>query len=288
MDGVPAGEGTMRFTKMQGAGNDYVYVNGFTERIDDPASLAGPISDRHFGVGADGLILILPSDIADVRMKMFNPDGSQAHCGNGLRCVAKYAYDNGLVSGERFTVETLAGALEVDCTVENGKVSAVTVDMGAPRVTRGEILMTGDNPDRRVIREPLEVADRDFEITCVSMGNPHCVIYVDNVGSFPVGRYGPIIENHEAFPERTNVEFVQVVSGARVIQRTWERGAGETLACGTGACAVCAAGVLCDVTDRRLAVELLGGELQLDWREEGTIMMTGPAVTVFEGDYQVG
>ena len=275
----------MKFTKMQGAGNDYVYVNGATEQIEDPAALAGPLSDRHFGVGADGLILVLPSEVADVRMRMFNPDGSEAHCGNGLRCVAKYAYDNGLVKTDRFRVQTLAGVLDVRCTVSDGKVSAVTVDMGPPRLARREVPMTGPAADERVVAEPLRVADATFEVTCLSMGNPHCVIFVDDVAAFPVERYGPVIENHEAFPERANVEFVQIVSRGRVIQRTWERGAGETLACGTGACAVCVAGALGDLTERRLAVQLTGGQLDMEWLEGGSIMMTGPAVTVFEGEW---
>jgi len=277
----------MKFAKMHGAGNDYVYINGFEEAVEDPARLAITISDRHFGVGSDGLILILPSQMADVRMRMFNADGSEAEmCGNGVRCVAKFAYDHGLVTRPQITVETGAGVLPLQlCINERNRVEKVRVNMGRPRLTRGEIPMTGD-PDEQVVNAELVILDRTFHVTAVSMGNPHCVIFVDNVSEFPVEKYGPVIERHPLFPNRINVEFVEIVSPAEVRQRTWERGAGETLACGTGAAAVTVAGVLNGHTERRLLNHLLGGDLEMEFAEDGHVYMTGPAVQVFEGDYR--
>jgi diaminopimelate epimerase len=268
---------------MQGCGNDYVYVDGFHHRVDDPAALARAISDRRFGVGSDGLILILPSDKADVRMRMWNADGSEAEmCGNGIRCVAKYAYERGLAPRRaRLSAETGAGVLGLDLDVRDGAVEAVTVDMGLPRLERAEIPMLG--APGRVIDEEVRAGDRTFRVTAVSMGNPHAVTYVDDVARFPVERYGPLLETHAVFPRRANVEFVQVVARDEVIQRTWERGAGETFACGTGAAAVCVAGVLTGRTDRRLLVHLRGGDLHLAWPEGGPVRKTGPAVVVFEG-----
>ncbi len=274
------------FTKMQGCGNDYVYVDGFHHRVDDPPALARAISDRRFGVGSDGLILVLPSERADVRMRMWNSDGSESEmCGNGIRCVAKFAYERGLAPRKaRLTAETGAGVLALDLDVRDGRVEAVTVDMGVPRLERAEIPVAGPlaGPGR-VVDEPLAVGDRTLGVTCVSMGNPHCVTFVDDVEAFPVARYGPLVENHPAFPRRTNTEFVQVVSRGEVVQRTWERGAGETWACGTGASAVCVAGVLTGRTDRRVLVHLLGGDLRIEWREDGHVLKTGPAVVVFDG-----
>jgi len=217
---------------------------------------------------------------------MFNPDGSEAHCGNALRCVAKFAYERGLARATDFQVETPAGPLAVSCRVEDGAVASVTVNMGAPRLERARVPMVGE-PAERVVAEPFTVGDETFEVTCLSMGNPHCVIYVDDTDTFDVERIGSAIEVHDAFPERTNVHFVRVVSRSEVVQRTWERGAGETLACGTGASAVCVAGVLGDVTDRRVTIHARGGDLQLEWLENGDVSMTGPAVTVYEGDYPV-
>jgi len=276
----------MKFTKMHGAGNDYVYVDGFAEAVADPAVLARAVSDRHRGIGGDGLILILPSARADVRMRMFNSDGSEAEmCGNGLRCVAKYAYDHGLVEKFAITIETGAGVLPVEMFANAaGRVERVRVNMGRPRLSRAEIPMTGLAAER-VIDQELQVLDRSFRINCVSMGNPHCVIYVDDVASFPVATYGPAIEHHELFPRRTNVEFVQVLSAGEVRQRTWERGAGETLACGTGAAAVTVAGLLTGRTGNRLLNHLTGGDLELTWDGAGAVFMTGPAVEVFTGDY---
>lgn len=276
----------MKFAKMHGAGNDYVYVNCFEETIDDPAALARQVSNRNFGIGSDGLILIMPSEVADVCMRMFNSDGSESEmCGNGIRCVAKYAYDHGLVAKQEITAETGAGILTLQLfTNEASKVDRVRVNMGQPRLTRGQIPMTG-NADQQVINQELKVLDRTFHITCVSMGNPHCVIFVDNVDEFPLEKYGPVIENHDLFPNRTNVEFVEIVSPGEVKQRTWERGAGETLACGTGASAVAVAGILNERTERTILNHLLGGDLELEWTEEGSVFMTGPAVQVFEGTF---
>ncbi|WP_429885702.1 diaminopimelate epimerase [Geoalkalibacter halelectricus] len=276
----------MKFAKMHGAGNDYVYVNGFETQVADPAALAIELSNRNFAIGADGLILILPSDQADVRMRMFNADGSESEmCGNGIRCVAKYAYDHGLVKKTEISAETGAGILTLQLFPnDQGKVSRVRVNMGRPRLKRGEIPMTGP-AEEEVVGAELRVLDRTFHITCVSMGNPHCVIFVDNVAEFPVAKYGPVIENHPLFPRRTNVEFVEVVSRGEVKQRTWERGSGETLACGTGASAVTVAGVLTGHTERCIVNHLLGGDLEMEWSQDGQVFMTGPAVQVFEGVY---
>jgi diaminopimelate epimerase len=271
---------------MHGAGNDYVYINGFAEQVADPAALSQAVSNRQFGIGSDGLILILPSRVADVRMRMFNADGSEAEmCGNGIRCVAKYAYDHGLVTNKNIRVETGAGIKPLQLfTNAADKVERVRVNMGQPVLKRSLIPMTGPEAEQ-VVAETLDVLDRAFEITCISMGNPHCVIFVDDVDAFPVELYGPAIENHPRFPRRINVEFVQVLSSGEVRQRTWERGAAETLACGTGASAVTVAGVLSGRTGRRLVNHLRGGDLEMEWAEAGDIYMTGPAVQVFEGDY---
>jgi diaminopimelate epimerase len=278
----------MKFTKMQGAGNDYVYVNCFEETVANPQQAAIQVSNRNFGIGSDGLILIMPSDKADVRMRMFNSDGSESEmCGNGIRCVAKYAYDHGIVSKTEITAETGAGTLALQLVPgSDGTIEKVRVNMGPPRLTRGEIPMTGDAA-ARVIAEPLTVLDRTFQITCVSMGNPHCVIFVEDVENFPVSTYGPLIENHEMFPRRTNVEFVQMFSRTEVRQRTWERGAGETLACGTGSSAVTAACVLNGLTGKKILNHLLGGDLEMEWAGDGNIYMTGPAVEVFNGEIRL-
>ncbi len=274
----------MRFTKMHGCGNDYVYINGFEERVANPSRLARLMSDRHFGVGSDGLILILPSKRADVRMRMFNADGSEAEmCGNGVRCVAKYAYERGLAPKRVVKVETKAGVLTLVNTVRGGKVKAVRVNMGEPRLERRQVPMRGKAG--RVIKEPLAVDGATYSITALSMGNPHCVVFVDDVKKFPVTEVGPKVETHRDFPERTNVEFVQVVSRREVSIRTWERGAGETLACGTGASAVCVAGVLTGRTERSISAHLLGGSLQIEWAEDGHVYMTGPAEEVFTGEW---
>jgi diaminopimelate epimerase len=275
----------MKFTKMQGAGNDYVYVNCFEETVADPRQVAIQVSNRNFGIGSDGLILIMPSTRADVRMRMFNSDGSESEmCGNGIRCVAKYAYDHGIVSTTEITAETGAGILTLRLIPgSDGRIEKVRVNMGPPRLARNEIPMGGEAAPR-VVNEELTILDRAFRITCASMGNPHCVIFVDDVVNFPVSTYGPLIENHELFPNRTNVEFVQILSRSEVRQRTWERGAGETLACGTGSSAVTAACVLNGLTEKRILNHLSGGDLEMEWAEDGNIYMTGPAVEVFSGE----
>ena len=278
----------MKFTKMHGAGNDYVYVNCFAETVDNPAETAIKVSNRNFGIGSDGLILIMPSDKADVRMRMFNSDGSESEmCGNGIRCVAKYAYDHGIVNKREITAETGAGILSLQLFPDtDNRIDKVRVNMGNPRLTRAEIPMLGEGGEQ-VVSLPLNILHTTFQITCVSMGNPHCVIYVDDVETFQVDKYGPLIENHEMFPRRTNVEFVQVISRSEVRQRTWERGAGETLACGTGASAVCVAGVLNGVTERTILNHLSGGDLELEWTEAGPVFMTGPATEVFSGEIRL-
>ncbi|MFZ3209275.1 MAG: diaminopimelate epimerase [Geobacteraceae bacterium] len=275
----------MKFTKMQGAGNDYVYLNCFAERVENPGQLAIKVSNRNFGIGSDGMILIMPSEMADVRMRMFNSDGSESEmCGNGIRCVAKYAYDHGIVNKKELTAETGAGVLTLQLFTNGAdRVDKVRVNMGKPRLARATIPMLGE-PDEQVVNRPLNILHSIFDITCVSMGNPHCVIFVDDLKNFQVEKYGPLIENHEIFPRRTNVEFVQLLSRTEVRQRTWERGAGETLACGTGASAVCVAGVLNGLTENRILNHLSGGDLELEWADDGSIYMTGPAVEVFSGE----
>lgn len=276
----------MRFTKMHGCGNDYIYVDCFSNPIPhDPAGLSRAISDRHFGVGSDGLILICPSDKADARMRMFNADGSEAEmCGNGVRCVAKYVHDHGLVRKPTLTVETGRGVLTLDLEVAGGSVRLVRVDMGEPILEAASIPTTlSGNPPLDV---PLQVDDRTFRVTCVSMGNPHCVTFVDTIDDKLVHGIGPRVEHHVAFPRRTNAEFVRVVKPDEVTLRVWERGSGETLACGTGACAVAVAGALTGRTQRRLTAHLPGGNLQLFWSEKDNhVYMTGPATEVFSGDW---
>jgi diaminopimelate epimerase len=276
----------MRFTKMHGIGNDYVYVNCFEEAVENPSELARRISDRHFGVGGDGLILIMPSKVADCRMRMFNSDGSEAEmCGNGIRCLAKYAYEHGIARGKDIAVETAAGVLKLKLFGSQTVIDKVRVNMGLARLAPSEIPVA--LPDDKVVNAPLKVLDREFRITCVSMGNPHCVIFVEDVKNFPVEKYGPPIETNRIFPKRTNVEFVQILNRREVAQRTWERGAGETLACGTGASAVCVAGALNGRTERTITVHLRGGDLEVEWAPDGTVLMTGPAVEVFEGEWKL-
>ena len=276
----------MKFTKMQGCGNDYVYVNCFEERVADPPTAARIVSDRHFGIGSDGLILIEPSASADFRMRMFNPDGSEsAMCGNGIRCVAKYVFDHGLTSETEIDIETGAGVKHLVLTLRDGRVSAVRVDMGEPRLDRADVPMRG--APGRVLCEPLKAGGRRFEVSCLSMGNPHTIIRVAEPTDELVLGFGPKIETHPAFPERTNVEFVQVISRTEVRSRTWERGTGETLACGTGASATCVACALNGWTGRRITVHLLGGDLEIDWSEDNHVYMTGPAVEVFSGEIRL-
>jgi diaminopimelate epimerase len=276
----------MRFTKMHGLGNDYIYVNGFDEQVDDPAAVARAVSDRHFGIGADGLILILPSDKADCRMRMFNADGSEAQmCGNGIRCVAKYVYDHDIARRTALNVETLAGVLNLNLFVADGVVDRVRVKMGEPRLQRAQIPMQGASGE--VINEPLPVNGATFDVTAVSMGNPHCVVFVEDVASFDVAGWGPHFEHHAAFPEGVNAEFIQVRDRESFSMRVWERGSGETLACGTGASAAAVACHLTGRTDRRVTAHLLGGPLELEWQaSDNQVLMTGPAVEVFSGEWQ--
>jgi diaminopimelate epimerase len=276
----------MRFTKMHGLGNDYIYVNGFDEQVDDPAAVARAVSDRHFGIGADGLILILPSDKADCRMRMFNADGSEAQmCGNGIRCVAKYVYDHDIARRTALNVETLAGVLNLNLFVADGVVDRVRVKMGEPRLQRAQIPMQGASGE--VINEPLPVNGATFDVTAVSMGNPHCVVFVEDVASFDVAGWGPHFEHHAAFPEGVNTEFIQVHDRESFSMRVWERGSGETLACGTGASAAAVACHLTGRTDRRVTAHLLGGPLELEWQaSDNQVLMTGPAVEVFSGEWQ--
>jgi diaminopimelate epimerase len=275
----------MRFTKMHGAGNDYIYVDCFSQPYPrDPSALSRAVSDRHTGVGADGLILICPSEVGDVRMRMWNADGSEAEmCGNGVRCVAKYVSDHGIVRKPRLRIETGRGVLTLDLESRNGKVERVRVNMGAPILEAAEIPTTlpGDPPTN----VPLRVQHQTYSVTCVSMGNPHCVLYVEGVERAPILELGPLIETDPHFPRRTNVEFVQVLSRDEVRMRVWERGSGETLACGTGACAVAVAGVLTERTGRRLLAHLRGGDLELEWASDDQVYMTGPAQEVFSGEW---
>ena len=279
----------MRFTKMHGIGNDYVYVNGFEQSIADPASLAVRISDRHRGVGGDGLILILPSDNADLRMRIFNADGSEAEmCGNGVRCLAKYAFDHGLTSRNPMTVETGRGVLKLALDLHDGKVRQVTVDMGEPLLNLADIpvnraaLVQG----ARESEYRISIGDALVDATFVSMGNPHAVIYVSDVRAIDLARLGPLVEHHKAFPRRINAHWVQVHSPREITMRTWERGSGATLACGTGASAVCVAGCVSGRSGRRLLAHLPGGDLHLEWREaDNHVYMTGPAVEVFSGEW---
>lgn len=273
----------MKFTKMHGLGNDYIYVNCFDQKIDNPGELARKLSDRHFGIGSDGLVLILPSEKADFRMRMFNSDGSEAEmCGNAIRCVGKFVYDNRLTDKKTITVETLAGIKTLEMTEKDGIIMLVRVDMGEPILEPARIPVKTDKDI--FISEKIDVSGQYFNVTCVSMGNPHAIAYVDDVDNFPVDKIGPLLENHQLFPKRINAEFVQVIDRNTLKMRVWERGAGETMACGTGACAVLVASVLNGITERRAAVKLLGGDLFIEWDEKtNKVFKTGPATTVFEG-----
>ena len=277
----------MKFTKMHGCGNDYVYVNCFKETIENPSEAAIKVSKRHFGVGSDGMILICPSEVADFQMKMYNADGSMGEmCGNGIRCVAKYVYDYGMTDKTHITIETGAGIKELDLTVEDGKVSMVRVDMGEPILEAAKIPVVSDK--EQVINEPILVQGTEWKMTCVSMGNPHAVVFVADTKHLPIKDIGPCFENHKAFPNRTNTEFVQFISSKEINMRVWERGAGETWACGTGTCASVMACILNGYTDDKVLVHLLGGDLLIEYdRETNHIFMTGPASTVFEGEIDV-
>lgn len=274
----------MKFTKMHGIGNDYVYVNCFEESVKNPAEVSKFVSDRHFGIGSDGLILISPSAIADFRMNIYNADGSQAEmCGNGIRCVAKYVYDYGLTDKTEISVETLAGIKYLRLQVENGKVASVEVNMGAPILEPKEIPVAVE--ESPVVNVPVEVKGKIYHMTCVSMGNPHAIIFMNNVKDLDIAAIGPYFENHTVFPKRTNIEFVEVLDRNTVNMRVWERGSDETLACGTGACATTVACILNDKTENEVTVHLLGGDLKIRWdREANQVYMTGPATVVFDGE----
>lgn len=282
----------MRFTKMQGAGNDYVYVDCFNQPVpDDLPQFARDVSDRHFGIGGDGLILIRPSDTADARMQMFNADGSEAEmCGNGIRCVAKFVYDHDLSRKNPLKIETGNGILTLELSMTDGKVSEVCVDMGEPILTPSDVPTTlAGSPENggAVVDAQWAVGERTIQSTCVSMGNPHCVTFVDELSDDWILGIGPQVEVAPEFPNRVNAEFVELVSSNEANQRTWERGSGETLACGTGACAVCVAGVLSGRTERELLVHLPGGDLKLHWNEsDNHVYMTGPAEEVFSGEWE--
>lgn len=275
----------MKFTKMHGIGNDYVYVNCFKETVTDPSEVAKRVSDRHFGIGSDGLILIKGSDVADFEMEMYNADGSRGEmCGNGIRCVAKFVYDKGLTDQTQIRVETLGGIKTLDLTVEDGKVVLVKVDMGAPEFLAEKIPVVAET--KEVVEQPFTVAGKEYSATCVSMGNPHCVtILEEDVRGLNLSEIGPAFENHERFPRRINTEFINVIDEQTLRMRVWERGSGETLACGTGACAAAVAAMRAGRTKDAVTVKLLGGDLQIQWdREKNTVYMTGPAEIAFEGE----
>ncbi|MDY3032150.1 MAG: diaminopimelate epimerase [Clostridia bacterium] len=273
----------MNFTKMHGAGNDYIYVNCFKEKVENINETAKKLSDRHFGIGSDGLVLICPSDKADFRMDMYNSDGSQAEmCGNATRCVGKYVYDKGLTDKTEITLETLAGIKILKLNVVDGSVKSVCVNMGSPELTPKNIPI--DSSLDRFIQQPVEVEGREYLVTGVSMGNPHAVTFIDDTDSLEIEKIGPKFENHELFPRRINTEFAQIVDRGTIKMRVWERGAGETLACGTGACATLVAAALSDFVDDEADLKLIGGTLHIKWdKEENNIYMTGPAEFVFDG-----
>lgn len=277
----------MKFTKMHGISNDYIYINGATEKIYNPSDVAIKLSDRHTGIGSDGIVMILPSKTCDFRMRMFNSDGSEAEmCGNASRCVGKYVYDKGLTKKTKVSLETLAGKKILNLHVVDGKVDMVTVDMGEPILRGVDIPTIFDLPT--VVSQPIVVSGKKILTTCVSMGNPHSVVYVDDVDSLDLEKIGPSYECHPAFPHKTNTEFVEIISRNEVKMRVWERGAGETMACGTGACAVAVASVLNGFTDRDVRVKLRGGDLQIKWDDDDNhVYMTGPATTVYEGDVEI-
>jgi diaminopimelate epimerase len=274
----------LKFTKMQGCGNDYVYVDCTKKLIDHIPEVARKVSDRHYGIGSDGLILIRPSEKADFMMDMYNYDGSRAQmCGNGIRCVAKYVYDYGLTDKKQLKIETLSGIKDVELTITDGKVTSVTVDMGKPILDPALIPVVSD--EEIVIKKPIHVGNKIYEVTCLSMGNPHAVVFVEDTKSIPIETIGPLFEHHEMFPERVNTEFVHVIDRNHIEMRVWERGAGETLACGTGACASVIACILNGLTDHEVTVTLLGGKLKVRYDENtDRVFMTGPAIKVFEGE----
>lgn len=275
----------MKFTKMEGCGNDYVYVNGFDTKIDNPNKLAEIVSNRNFGIGSDGLIVINPSEVADFRMNMYNADGSEGKmCGNGIRCVAKFVYDYKMTDKTTITVETLSGIKTLELNVEDDKVKTVKVDMGSPILESEQIPVVSDK--EKVIDEKININGEEYRITCVSMGNPHAITFVDNTDELDIENIGPMFENNSIFPEQVNTEFIQIVNRDVIKMRVWERGSGETLACGTGACASVVACVLNGKTNDKVTVKLLGGDLFIEYdREANTVYMTGPARITFTGEF---
>ena len=283
----------MKFTKMQGCGNDYIYINGFTEKIpqEGKPELVRKISDRHFGIGGDGAIFINPSSEADFEMEMYNADGSRAEmCGNGIRCVAKYVYDYGLTDKTDISVISCGKIKYLQLFLKDGKVDTVKVNMGTPILTAEEIpvMPQPGKEGKEIIGESIFVQGKEYKMTCVSMGNPHAVVFMDDVANLDIEKLGPHFENHERFPNRINTEFVKILDRQNVQMRVWERGTGETLACGTGCCATVVACILNGLTDNTVTVKLLGGEIEITWdREANLVYMTGPAVTVFDGEYTI-
>lgn len=276
----------MKFTKMHGIGNDYIFINCFKEKVNNPSELAVKMSNRHFGVGSDGLVLIMPSEAADFKMRIFNPDGSEAEmCGNAIRCVGKYVYDNKMTNKNIIKIETLAGVKVLHISTKDNKVLNVRVDMGEPILNAKDIPVITQK--ERFVLEEIDVDDKKYKVTCVSMGNPHAVLYVDDVKSIDIKSIGPKIENYKLFPHRINVEFVKIIDKNNLEMRVWERGAGETLACGTGACAVLVASVINEFCNRKANIKLPGGELIIEWDElDNHVYMTGPATKVFEGVWE--
>ena len=276
----------MRFLKMHGIGNDYIFFDCLSSTIENPSALSKRLSDRHFGIGGDGVVLIEPSSAADFRMRIFNADGSEAEmCGNAIRCVGKYLYDNRISQSTEISVETGAGILILWLNIENEKVSSVRVDMGEPVLEGTRIPTTLDQP--RVVAHPLEVGGQSLSVTCVSMGNPHCVTFVEEITDELVLGLGPKVEVHPLFPNRVNVEFVRVLGREKLQMRVWERGSGETMACGTGACAVAVAAALNDLAERKVTIHLLGGDLEIEWAADNHVYKTGPAAFVFEGEVEI-
>lgn len=274
----------IKFTKMQGLGNDYVYIDAINQKIENESSLAKFVSNRHFGIGSDGLILICKSEVADFKMRMFNSDGSEAEmCGNGIRCVGKFVYDKGLTNKTTVKIETLAGIKTLILNIKDGKVETARVDMGEPILEAEKIpVISTEKPVKNL---ELEAENKKFKFTCVSMGNPHAITIVENTKEFDVEKYGKVLEIDKAFPKKANIEFAQIIDRQNINMRVWERGAGETLACGTGACATAVACNLNGLTDRKVNIELLGGTLNIEWNEnDNHVYMTGPAVTVFDGE----
>ena len=275
----------MKFTKMHGAGNDYIYVNCFEEKVDNPSLVSVKVSDRHFGIGSDGLVLIMPSEVADFKMDMYNADGSQGKmCGNATRCIAKYVYDNKLTDKEVITLETLSGIKTIKLDIKDGVAVGATVNMGEPILEAKEIPTKFEG--EKVVRQKLSIDGKDFEVTCVSMGNPHCIVFCDNVKDIEIEKIGPKFENNEMFPERINTEFIRVIGENELEMRVWERGSGETLACGTGACAATVAAILNGFCrrDGEIKIDLIGGTLYTNWASDGSVYMRGPAEKICDGE----